>query len=167
MSILDELIAKHGYKYGVELKAFIPTGYECNWPGCTNEAVKTTLPVKNHTTHCIKHQLKKHSGRVSSGNWRRDHYREHLKPYCEMSGKRWSEMYQEVKKGIEYLGASFTRIDLVRRTCQQFHVDHKNGDHSNNDPNNLQTLTIQNHKLKTEVMGDSVATMYRKNKINC
>lgn len=143
------------------LKSFIPTGKKCCWPGCNNEAVKTMLPVAGKTIHCIKHQLRKHSGRVGP-NWLRDHYREHLKPYCEMSQRRWKDVYHDVKGGFNVLGVPHTKVDLIRRTCQQFDVDHRDGNHYNNHQNNLQTLTKQMHKLKTDVMGDSDPTRYKK-----
>lgn len=161
MSYLDELKSKYDYKVGGELKAFIPTGKECSWPGCCNEAVKTKLPVAGKTIHCIKHQMRKHSGRVGP-NWLRDHYRENLKPFCEMSKRRWCDIYHDVKAGFDLLGVEYTRTDLVRRTCQQFDVDHKDGNHYNNDPSNLQTLTKQMHKLKTDVMGDADPMRYKR-----
>lgn len=143
------------------LNAFIPTGKQCKWNGCCNEAVKTTLPVAGKTIHCIKHHLRKHSGRVGP-NYDRDHYREHLKPVCEMSNRRWCDIYHDVKLGFQVLGKTYSRIELVRRTCQQFDVDHIDGNHYNNDPNNLQTLTKQMHKLKTDVMGDADPMRYKR-----
>lgn len=139
------------------LQKFVKTGNQCTWPGCTGDAVKTKLPVAGKTIHCLKHQMRKHSGRVGP-NWLRDNYRENLKSYCEMSGRRWCDMYKEVEAGFKVLGQEFTRVDLVRRTCQQFDVDHKDGNHYNNDPSNLQTLTKSMHKLKTDVMGDADPT---------
>ena len=144
-----------------KLKRFKPNGKRCNWPGCCNEAVDTSLPVVSKTKHCIKHHLRKMSGRVST-QWKRDSYREHLKPVCKMSGRRWCDVYKDVKAGFEYLGKEYTRVDLVRRTCQQFDVDHIDGNHYNNHPSNLQTLLKTMHKLKTDVMGDANPTRYKK-----
>ena len=93
------------------LQKFVKTGKQCTWPGCTGDAVKTKLPVAGKTIHCIKHQMRKHSGRVGP-NWLRDNYRENLKSYCEMSGRRWCDMYEEVKAGFKVLGQEFTRVDL-------------------------------------------------------
>ena len=139
------------------LQKFVKTGKKCNWPGCNSDAVKTDLPVISKSKHCLKHQLRKHSGRVGP-NWKRDAYRENLKSYCELSGRRWCEVYHDVKKGFEVLGQKYSRVDLIRRTCQQFDVDHKDGNHYNNCITNLQTLTKQMHKLKTDVMGDADPT---------
>lgn len=152
----------------VELKAFKPNGKTCNWPGCCNEAVDTTLPVVSKTMHCIKHHLRKMSGRVGTG-WTRDHYREHLKSVCAISGARWGDVYKSVKLQLEYinikynLNKTYTRLELVRRTCQQFDVDHDDGNHYNNDPSNLQTLLKTSHKLKTDAVGDANPTRYKKN----
>ncbi len=137
-----------------ELKAFKPTGKTCRWPDCNNEAVKVKFDVGGKSIHCIKHQLRKHSGRVGC-NYDRDHYREHLKSVCALSGHRWIDQYHETKRVLINLGRPFDRIKLVRRTCQAFDVDHIDGMHHNNDPSNLQTLTKWAHKLKTDECGDS------------
>lgn len=137
------------------LKAFILTGEPCRWPGCCREAVKTTLSVNGKTIHCIKHQLRKYSGRVDHNNWKRDYYREYLKPQCELTGITWQDQYKETVLVSKKLGKNLSRRELVRRTCQAFEVDHKDGDHQNSDPSNLQTLTKSAHKLKTDLTGDS------------
>tara|TARA_R110002153_G_C12934815_1_gene456533 strand:- start:45 stop:491 length:447 start_codon:yes stop_codon:yes gene_type:complete len=137
------------------LKAFISTGETCRWPECYKEAVKTTLPINGKTIHCIKHQLRKYSGRVDHNNWKRDYYREYLKPQCELSGVTWRDQYKETVLVSKKLGKDLSRHELVRRTCQAFEVDHKDGNHKNNEFNNLQTLTKSTHKLKTDLNGDS------------
>lgn len=145
------------------LKAFVPTGNQCNWPGCCNEAVETTLPVVSKSKHCIKHHLRKHSGRVGP-NWKRDHYREHLKPICEMSEITWGQTYKSVVKAMKKLKPDAERYEVIRRTCQQFDVDHIDGNHYNNSVNNLQTLLKTMHKLKTDVMGDANPMRYKNEK---
>jgi len=142
------------------LQKFVENGKVCNWPGCNGKAVTVKFNVAGKTTHCLKHQLRKLSGRVGP-NWKRDHYRENLKPQCELSNKTWCNMYKEVKAMFEAYGLNPTRRELVMRTCQQFDVDHIDGNHYNNDPSNLQTLTKQAHKFKTDVMGDAIPTRYR------
>lgn len=136
------------------LQRFIATDKQCNWPGCCNQAVKTQLPVVSRTKHCLKHQLYKHSGRVGP-NWKRDHYRQHLGSVCEISKTTWCETYQHVKQAMLNLKPQAERYEVVRRTCQQFDVDHVDGFRDNNCPSNLQTLTKQMHKLKTDVVGDA------------
>jgi hypothetical protein len=150
-----------GYFFMVTLKAFIPTGKQCKWPGCCNEAVKTELPVVGKTIHCIKHHMRKHSGRVGP-NWERDYYRENLKPACELSGKTWKDEYHETGLIAKALGVDLNKVQLVRRTCQAFDVDHKDGNHYNNDLDNLQTLTKRAHKFKTDVMGDADPMRYKR-----
>ncbi len=145
----------------VTLTAFVPTGKQCKWPGCCNQAVKTALPVVGKTIHCIKHQMRKHSGRVGP-NWERDHYRENLKPACELSGKTWIAEYHETVSIAKALGVTLDRVQMVRRTCQAFDVDHKDGNHYNNNLDNLQTLTKRAHKFKTDVMGDADPMRYKR-----
>lgn len=142
------------------LKSFVATGKKCEWSGCDNSAYKTTLPVKGKTIHCIKHHLKKHSGRVGP-NYIRDFYRENLKPACELSGVKWCEEFRATKMMSEKLGMSLSKVQLIRRTCQAFDVDHIDGNHYNNDRSNLQTLTKRAHKLKTDIMGDCVNVRFR------
>ena len=145
------------------LQAFKQTNKQCKWPDCEKIAVKSKLNIIGKTMFCLHHQLIMLSGRVGP-NWERDIYREHLKPICEMSKKTWGQVREEVKAGFDVLGITPSRVELTRRTCQQFDVDHKDGDHTNNNPNNLQTLTKSMHKLKTDVMGDANPTRYKKSK---
>jgi hypothetical protein len=137
------------------LKAFQPTGKKCKWPGCSNAAVKIKVNIKGKRSHCLKHQLYKLSGRVSHGNWERDHYRQHMKSVCAITGTRWIDAYHEVQRMSKVLRVTLSRRETIRRASQQFQVDHIDGNHRNNDPANLQTLTHRAHKFKTDVMGDS------------
>lgn len=136
------------------LKAFKPTGKQCNWPGCCNPAVKVTFDVPSKSKHCIKHQLHKLSGRVGP-NWKRDSYREHMKSVCSISGFTWKQAYQEVENMCHYFNLTPARYTKVRRACQMFQVDHIDGNHANNHPNNLQTVTPTAHKFKTDMFGDA------------
>ena len=104
--------------------------------------------------------MMKHSGRVGP-NWERDHYREHLKPQCAMSGRSWFDVKNDVEAGFKYLNKELIKYKIVRRTCQQFDVDHVDGNHHNNHPSNLQTLTKQMHKLKTDECGDANPMRYK------
>lgn len=137
----------------VKLKAFKPNGKNCNWPGCSRKAVNTTLPVKGNTIHCIRHNLIKHSGRVGP-SWRRDHYREHLKGITDKCGIRWIDVYQEVIYTAKEYGYTLSKVEAVRRTSQSFDVDHHDGNHRNNHPSNLKTLTTFQHRLKSRLAGD-------------
>lgn len=139
----------------VILKSFRPTSRKCKWPGCCNDAVIVDFELEGKRSHCIKHQLYKLSGRVSHKNWARDHYREHMKSVCAITETRWSEAYYKVQHMAKALGLTLSRREAIRRASQQFQVDHRDGNHSNNNPANLQTLTHQAHKFKTDIMGDS------------
>jgi hypothetical protein len=146
----------------VTLKAFIPTGKQCKWPGCCNEAVKVKFDIEGKRIHCIKHQLIKLSGRVSHKNWQRDHYREHMTSVCAITGTTWKQSYKEVQLMSKVLGVCLSRRETIRRTSQQFQVDHIDGEHRNNDPSNLQTLAHRAHKFKTDVMGDANPMRYKR-----
>jgi hypothetical protein len=136
------------------LKAFIEQDYICNWPGCDNTVVRHSHQITSKNCHCLKHTLYKLSGRVSSRNWRRDYYREHLKAKCALSGKTWTDAYQEVKEISHRAGYNLSRKELIVLATRQFQVDHIDGNHYNNDVSNLQTLTAAAHKLKSELNGD-------------
>lgn len=143
------------------LKAFIPTGKQCKWPGCCRDAVKTTLPVVGNRSHCIRHHLIKHSGRVGP-NWKRDHYREHMKGVTANGRVRWIDVYKEVVDTANDWGYQLSKVEAVRRTSQSFDVDHDDGNHYNNDPSNLKTLTPFQHRLKSRLAGDHNPMRYKK-----
>lgn len=136
------------------LKAFIEQDYTCNWPGCNNNVVRHNLQMKYKNCHCLKHTLHKLSGRVSDRNCKRDFYREHMKSKCALSGKTWGEAYKEVIKIAAKMGVQLTRRQAIVQTSRQFQVDHIDGNHYNNDPLNLQTVTPAAHKIKSELNGD-------------
>ena len=136
------------------LKAFVEQDYTCFWPGCDNKVVRHSHQIKYKNCHCLKHTLYKLSGRVSPGNWRRDHYREHLKARCALTGKTWFDAYRDVKEISQRAGYNLSRKMLVVLATRQFQVDHIDGNHYNNDVSNLQTLTASAHKIKSELNGD-------------
>lgn len=140
------------------LKSFVTTGKQCNWPGCNRSAVKTTLPVKAKTCHCIRHHLIKHSGRVGP-NWRRDHYREHLQSVTENGAVRWIDVYREICNQLKEYNLS--KVQRVRLTSQSFDVDHHDGNHQNNHPSNLKTLTVMQHRWKSRIAGDHNPMRYK------
>lgn len=67
---------------------------------------------------------KKFCSKKHGNRYRRSSYREHVKSCCDMCG--------------------FVPILMI-----QLDVDHIDGDHSNNNPENLQTLCANCHRLKT------------------
>ena len=144
------------------LQNFKFKSYDCNWPGCKNRAVESiNCPevLVSRTCHCLKHHLRKRSGRVGR-QWARDFYREHLKPVCSLTDIRWRDQYKTTKKMAERMGIELSRYELIRRTSQAFDVDHIDGNHYNNDPSNLQTLIKFAHKFKTDVSGDANGWKY-------
>lgn len=140
------------------------TNKKCKWPGCDNKAIIACNPIEKvgpTRIHCLRHYLRMKSGRVGA-NWGRDFYREHLKPVCALTGIRWCDQYKMVNLMAERLGKQLSKYEKVRRTCQAFDVDHINGQHSDNDPSNLQTLIKMAHKFKTDVCGDAVPVHARR-----
>ena len=134
---------------------FKPNGQQCNWPGCNRPAGKTTLKVVSKSVHCLHHHLKKFSGCVGGYspinggrgiNWGRDHYREHLKPDP-------IDYAHERKHVIKYYpGLSW--LETHYKTLKCFDVDHIDGNHDNNHPDNLQTLSKSEHIIKSMANGD-------------
>jgi hypothetical protein len=58
------------------------------------------------------------------------------------------EKYCENKDGLPFRGLNFTCTDTIR-WLGQLHGDHIDGDPSNNDPKNRQTLCANCHAIKT------------------
>lgn len=143
------------------LKAFKSLNKQCAFVGCTKHAVKTKLPVKGKWSMCLRHQLNILSGRVGP-NHKRDHYRQYLKGYCEISKKTWGQLYPDTLELLGLIGAATDRLTVVRANTRRFQVDHKDGNHSNNDPDNLQTVRSEVHKMKSDLMGDADPTRNKK-----
>ena len=76
-----------------------------------------------------KVQKEKPSEAVKPERVKKKHYREYKKTYCEYCG--------------------FVAVDK-----RQLDVDHIDGNHSNNNENNLQTLCANCHRLKTKLNRD-------------
>lgn len=151
-------------KSKASLVNFKLTSKKCKWPGCKKHAVIACNPIDKvgpTRIHCLKHYLRMKSGRVGV-NWKRDFYREHLKPICALTGVTWHDQYHLVKMMAKKLRKKMTKYELVRRTCQSFDVDHINGNHSDNRVSNLQTLTKIAHKFKTDVCGDAAPAYTRR-----
>jgi hypothetical protein len=89
-----------------------------------------------------------------------------MKSVCAISGDTFKEKLQFTKKVLADLNRfkfekekdMLTRIYqkrfAIKHTMGLFDVDHIDGNHYNNNPDNLQTLTKEAHKLKTMLCGD-------------
>ncbi len=133
---------------------FTPTGKRCKWKGCKRQAVRTKMDVKGKTVHCLRHQMMKQSGRVGA-NYVRDSYREHMKSECNMDKTAtWYATYKKMVVVFKECGWELNKVDLVRMTSKQFEVDHISGNSNNNRRNNLQTLSVGMHKVKSMQNGD-------------
>ena len=147
----------------------------CNWPGCENQTQSifksfSDAPV-SVTVHCAKHNTMKMSGRVGP-NWKRDFYREYMTDSCQLSGKKFKEILKESKSTLAAVcGFKFEKeksmIERIRQkriaikfAMRAFDVDHIDGDHFNNEPENLQTLTKIAHHWKSQLFGDYCPQRY-------
>jgi 5-methylcytosine-specific restriction endonuclease McrA len=79
----------------------------------------------------------------------------------EMNGRRknGSIIYRSAcascrKMGLKLKGSNCERCGFVPEDMVQLDVDHIDGDRSNNEPSNLQTLCANCHRLKTKIHMD-------------
>ena len=145
-----------------KLRVFEPTGKKCSWHDCNRSAMKYSgrHKIKGKTIHCVNHTQMKISGRVSHNHYDRDHYRQHLKPSCAMfKDTTFKSKYKEIKKFSEENGHNLDKRTICKYAFGCFEVDHINGDHNDNQPRNLQTLSRDAHKLKSYLNDDF--NMYR------
>ena len=63
--------------------------------------------------------------------------------------KKWKQYSYTAGKGL-----SCEKCGFIAEDPCQLDVDHIDGDHKNNHPDNLQTLCANCHRLKTKVNGD-------------
>ena len=75
----------------------------------------------------------------------RDYHRMFINP----SKKELNEAYYEVDKEALKLGHRLTEQQRHQLAYSKFEVDHIDGNHKNNHPSNLQTLTEFQHNIKT------------------
>ena len=102
----------------------------CTMPNCINSAHRSGtnnngIPI--YRTVCYKHHQQRSGLRSGS-------YTKHKKGYCENTDGRL---------GITCAAPIITQ--------DQLEVDHIDGDHSNDSPDNLQTLCANCHRIKTSM----------------
>jgi len=66
----------------------------------------------------------------------------------------WYATYKKMVVVFKECGWELNKVDLVRMTSKQFEVDHISGNSNNNRRNNLQTLSVGMHKVKSMQNGD-------------
>lgn len=101
----------------------------CESDGCIN--VTAANPLKLDGTYTFQKKCYKH--RSKKGVYG---YRMSYRPY------------------LAYKGDTCERCGFVPEHEGQLDVDHIDGNHSNNEPNNLQTLCANCHRLKTITNGE-------------
>ena len=72
----------------------------------------------------------------------------------ELSEKHQFGNYAGVDKLVLKSGVTLTEQRRHQLAYCNFEVDHIDGNNKNNHPSNLQTLTLQGHKMKTIVNND-------------
>jgi hypothetical protein len=112
--------------------------------------------MKGIESLCLRHLMMLASNRISHHNYQRDHYREHMKPECALTvpedGSRPSvyNKYKLMKRSFP----KENKLIWLQYAFSSFNVDHINGVHTDNSPDNLQTLTLEMHSIKSQRNGD-------------
>lgn len=123
---------------------------------CHNEETARRNGVRT-SRHLTAHR---HGLTVTAYNHRNHPYLQYRKDYCENVDGRLGFVCTFTAPTAQQLEA--TGLDGTFQGWLQ--VDHKDGNHTNNDPNNLQTLCACCHNIKTYQNGDH-ATPGRKTRI--
>ena len=119
---------------------------KCTTPYCSR---KTTKPRdKRMNPYCAECRWKLDMKIVT--NVPRDYHRMFIKP----SKRELEDAYYEVDKYALKLGRSFSEQQRHQLAYCNFEVDHIDGNHKNNHPSNLQTLSLHGHKKKSIINKD-------------
>jgi 5-methylcytosine-specific restriction endonuclease McrA len=103
----------------------VPVCQEANCTKSAHRSGTTKHGVPIYRKRCYTHHNQKTGNRSGS-------YTQHKKDYCENT---------DARLGIQCTAPIVTR--------DQLEVDHIDGDHGNDNPNNLQTLCANCHRIKT------------------
>ena len=117
----------------------------CDVPGCDELLSLYKGPYSD--TKCREHQLQ---GIEYDGNaYANRIYTYHKKEYCERCG------YNPYKDTVRFKLKDFeSEHDMKRCQNKLLTVDHMDGNHQNNDPDNCQTLCHHCHTVKTHINKD-------------
>lgn len=139
---------------------FIATDKICKMPGCNGRVHKNNMIKKGKHSLCIKHACQVKSGRITFVNRKRDIHRLNIKGVCAYTGITWGEVYKWVKRVTPVICNDLdiplpSRYDMIRFTTRMADGDHRDGNHANNNPDNIQTLyRLDPHKLKSLIAND-------------
>jgi len=116
----------------------------CTVEGCNN--FLTAYQGPGSDTLCREHQknLAEYGGMATGKKM----YSHHRGTHCESCG--YTPFEDEMIQAVEDLKL---RNQIFRYVL---HVDHMDGNHENNDPENLQTLCSRCHSIKTVINGDTL-----------
>jgi hypothetical protein len=135
-----------------ERRRIIENKITCDVPGCCEFISFYKGP--NSDTKCREHQLQ---GVDYNGNAFSDRiYTYHKKHYCEDCG------YNPYEDTLRFHLFKFENEEDMKR-CQNkmLTVDHIDGDHENNDPENCKTLCHFCHSIKTHINKDWVKNKHK------
>lgn len=129
-------------KEGIALRKARKT--RCTVKGCNN--FLTAYQGPGSDTLCRQHQknLAEYGGMATGKKM----YSHHRGTHCESCG--YTPFEDEMIQAVEDLKL---RNQIFRYVL---HVDHIDGNHENNDPENLQTLCSRCHSIKTVINGDTL-----------
>lgn len=129
-------------KEGIALRKSRKT--RCTVEGCNN--FLTAYQGPGSDTLCRQHQknLAEYGGMATGKKM----YSHHRGTHCESCG--YTPFEDEMIQAVEDLKL---RNQIFRYVL---HVDHIDGNHENNDPENLQTLCSRCHSIKTVINGDTL-----------
>ena len=122
-----------------KLREQIEQGLTCTVEGCNDPLTQKTGPGSDK--FCKKHQKRlREVGGMARGD--RLHTMERGE-YCEICGYTPAEDPEIIE------AAEGDPIELNRHARSQLDVNHIDGDHENNDPDNLQTVCLKHHRIIT------------------
>lgn len=132
-------------KHKREIKRIIEHTVLCDVPGCKEMLTFYRGPYSD--TKCRDHQIQ---GIEYGGNAYADReYTYHKKDHCEECG------YNPYEDSVRFNISKFeNKHDMKRCQNKLLTVDHKDGNHNNNSPDNCQTLCHHCHVVKTHTNKD-------------
>ena len=119
---------------------------KCTTPYCSRKALKPRDRRQNPYCASCRWKLDMKIVRQLP----RDYHRMFINP----SESELEVAYHEVDKYVLKSGVTLSEQRRHQLAYCNFEVDHIDGNNKNNHPSNLQTLTLQGHKMKTVINND-------------
>ncbi len=119
-------------------KEYLASGKQI--PICSNEGCGNNVVVRDWKYYSFKHLCSNCTNRIKNGKEAREGVTFHKKDFCENRDGR--------------LGFECAVKDGYKLPMSSLHGDHKDGNHENNSPENIQTLCSICHHRKGLEVGD-------------